>query len=244
VSKIVVSSDWHLDHSTYGVQRFGDVAQAVRQTVDAAIAERADLYLFTGDLCDPDDGPWALQSVGFAIEVATALLRRGIASWWLAGNHDVIEDGTGRTTLSPLRALDLPEVRVFEEPSLAFVPGESKFDRSKRRVQLLALPFTATSRNYDPEKVVRHYDEQLGSRAVVAGHMTQLEGAQDGEETTEMPRGRAMKFPLAACRPGWLKINGHWHDRQVCQGVHIQGSVARLTFGEEKNRPGYIVLEI
>lgn len=244
MSRIVNSSDWHTDAATYGVQRFQDVGDAVRQTVRAAIAEKADLYLFTGDLCDPDDGPWALQSIGFIISVAVELSRHGIPFWAIAGNHDVIDDGTGRTTLTPLRDIGLPEVRVFEQPEIATIPGKSKFDPDHRPVQMLALPFTATSHSYDPTMAVEMAADRLGMRAVVAGHMTSLESVREGEETTEMPRGRSMRFPIESCRPGWLKINGHWHERQVCNGVHIPGSVARLSFGEERNTPGYLVLEI
>jgi DNA repair exonuclease SbcCD nuclease subunit len=241
VSRVVVSSDWHVDAATYGVQRLGDVSRAVHETVDSAVVEKADLYLFLGDLSDPDDGPWALQAAAFSIQVATRLARNGIPSWWVAGNHDVVEDGTGMTTLSPLRALDLPEVRVFEVPELAPIPGRSK--HSKDPVQLLALPYTATSRAYEPRSVVAHHRDAMGERAVVAGHL-QLEGIHPGEETTEMPRGRDVRFPIGDCRPGWLKLNGHYHERQVHQGVHIPGSVVRLSFGEQKNRPGFLLFEV
>jgi len=243
VSKVVVTSDWHLDAVTYGVSRHQDVKDAALQVVAAAFKESADLVLFLGDLCDPDDGPWALQCVETAIEIAVALKTRGIASWWIAGNHDVIEDGTGRTTLSPLRALGTPLVRVFEEPAVADVPGFSKFDPACH-VPLLALPFTAACRRYDPDKTVWEKRGELGDRAVVAGHMTCLAGARLGEETHEMARGRSVSFPVEQCRAGWLKLNGHFHDRQVTNGVHVPGALARLSFGEAQNRPSYLIFEI
>lgn len=243
MSKIVVSSDYHLDWQTYGVARHQDVKDAAFQVVQTAIREEADLFLFLGDLCDPDDGPWALQSVQTAIEIAVALKENGIASWWIAGNHDVVEDGTGRTTLSPLRALGTPLVRVFEEPAVANIPGFSKFDPT-RHVPFLALPFTAACRRYDPSQVVWEARDKLGERAVVAGHMTSLEGARLGEETHEMARGRSISFPVEQCRAGWLKLCGHFHDRQVTNGVHVPGALARLSFGESENRPGYLVFEI
>jgi DNA repair exonuclease SbcCD nuclease subunit len=44
-------------------------------------------------------------------------------------------------------------------------------------------------------------------------------------------------------------MNGHYHRAQVHAGehgvtVHIPGSLARLTFSEEKNAPGYMLLEV
>jgi DNA repair exonuclease SbcCD nuclease subunit len=242
MSRIFVSSDWHLDHVTYGVSRYGDVRQAIQQVVEAAVAEKADLFAFLGDLCDPDDGPAALQAVATAIGIATVLAARGIPSWWIAGNHDVIEDGTGMTTLSPLRALCMPEVHVFEQPEVRAIPGKSLHDPS-RPTPLLALPFTAASHRYDPRGVVAKHAKQLGERAVVAGHL-HLEGILPGEETTDMPRGRSVQFPVDDCRVGWLKLNGHYHKKQIFRGVHVPGSVARLTFGEEDNKPSYLVVEI
>jgi DNA repair exonuclease SbcCD nuclease subunit len=236
VSRIFVSSDWHADACTYGVARYGDVRQAALQVVDACEKERGDLFLFLGDLCDPDDCPAALQAVELAVGIATRLAFRKIPSWWIAGNHDVIEDGTGRTTLSVLRALCLPEVEVFEKPDVRIVPGGD--------VPLLALPFTAASHRYDPRAAVAENVELLGELAVVAGHLT-LEGILPGEETTDMPRGRMVDFPIAECPSGWLKLNGHYHERQVFRGVQIPGSLAKLSFGAtEATRPSYLVLEV
>ena len=242
MSKIVVSSDWHADWVTYGVARFGDVRAAAFQVVESAIRQKADLFAFLGDLCDPDDCPAALRALELAIDVATTLAAAGVPSWWLAGNHDVIEDGTGRTTLSPLSAIGLREVVVVESPKRLVIPGKSKHDPS-RPVPALLLPFTAASHRYDPAAVVAENAEALGARAVVAGHLT-LDGIHPGEETLDMPRGRSVSFPVEACRAGWLKMNGHYHARQSYRGVQIPGSVARLGFGEAKNKPSFLTLEI
>jgi len=242
MSRIVVSSDWHTDHTTYGVVRYRDVRDAILQTVDAAIEMRADLYLFTGDLCDPDDGPAALQGAGFVVSVATRLAARGIPFWAIAGNHDVIEDGTGATTLSILQSLGMPEIQVFELPCCVTVPGRSK-ELDGRPVPMLVLPYTAASRRYDPREVVAEHADALGKRAIVAGHLT-LDGITPGEETNEMPKGRNVSFPVESCRPGWLMVNGHYHERQVYRGVQIPGAPARLTFGEVFNKPSYLVIEV
>ena len=42
MTKICVSSDWHADARSHGVDRFDDVAQAVAQTVKAAKQEDVD----------------------------------------------------------------------------------------------------------------------------------------------------------------------------------------------------------
>ena len=97
MSIICVSSDWHADARSHGVDRFDDVAQAVAQTVKAAREEHADLYLFLGDLCDPDDVPRALRSVRLMLDVALELADAAIPLWVLALVRErFVADGSGR----------------------------------------------------------------------------------------------------------------------------------------------------
>ena len=67
--KILHTSDWHADWSTSGVDRYDDVAEAVAQTVKEAVDRKVDLYVFAGDLADPDDGPRVLRAVELAVDV-------------------------------------------------------------------------------------------------------------------------------------------------------------------------------
>lgn len=237
MTKVLHTGDWHGDKSTAGVARFDDVARAVQQTVEVAKRERVDLYCFTGDLTDPDSGSVVLRCVDLAVRAAMDLHRAGIESAWIAGNHDVAEDGQGTTTLSPLRSLP---VQVFEKPAVV----------SYGDLELIALPYPSLSTAYDPAEFLRTNRVLLAmaKKVVVAGHMTALEEIPDGEETLEMPRGRGVPFPLEQCGPSWLLLNGHWHDRQTYQAggrqVHICGALARLTFGEERNVPSFTIHEI
>lgn len=244
--KIVASSDWHPDHVTHGVSRFAEVRDAAHRTVDRAIEEGAGLYVFAGDLCDPDSGSVTFRCVELAIEVAGRLSARHISSLWVAGNHDVIEDGSGDTTLSPLRAIApslSAKVHVFERPGLA------RFETMKDVVNVIALPFSATSHAYDVEAELTQIASKLppGSQAktIVVGHLN-IAGVIPGEETTEMPRGREVWLPVeAAKRVARHVLNGHYHRRQRTKdGVWIPGSLARLTFGEEGNEPSFLVLEV
>lgn len=234
--KLVVSSDWHPDHVTHGVSRFDDVAKAVVHTVDVAIREKADGYLFAGDLCDPDAGSVVLRCVELAIEAAVELAGHDIPSIWIAGNHDVVEDGLGTTTLSPLRGLGINSVIVCEQPQMVHIEG----------LAVVALPFTAATNPYDPEDALRRTIAP-DSPVLVAGHLC-VPGVVPGEETTDMPRGREVAFPLAVARerfPRATLLNGHYHRRQTTpEGVIIPGSLVRLTFNEEQNEPCFLVLEI
>lgn len=244
--KILVSSDWHSDWTTYGFPRFNDVQGAVQESIKVAIKEEIDLYAFTGDLCDPDDGPRALQSLELAMTAADTLHCNHIPSIWIPGNHDVIEDGSGRTTLTPLRtfasALRMAEFSPLVEERLRLIRLAG--------ATVLALPFTASSHPYDPMSFAK-WEMPSGKPIIVLAHLT-VPGVQPGEETTEMPRGREVLLPLKelAQLPGKVVVVcGHYHRRQDFKSpegvtVHIPGSLARLTFSEEGNKPSFMLLEV
>lgn len=244
---ILNSSDWHADWRTAGVDRFDDVREAVAQTVKAAREEKVSLYLFTGDLSDPDDCPRALRAVSLAIEVACELADAGIPSFWIAGNHDVIESGEGRSTLTPLAALG-GRVRVFDEPARVLLPGRPKAGGGAPAHAVL-LPYPPASRPYDPRAFLELQRGALAaaSQVLVAGHL-QVDGATPGDETTDMARGRDVFFPFDACDPEWLLLGGHYHEGQVFERagrrLHVPGSMARLNHGEERVRPRFMIWEI
>lgn len=240
--KLLVTSDWHADAKTIGHARFGDVERAVGEMVQRAIELRVGAFLFLGDLCDPDSGSAAFRSVELAVSAAMTLSRAGIRSIWMAGNHDVIEDGSGDTTLSPLRPLDCMGslVEVVERPRcLELGVG----------LRLQLLPYTATSHPYDPKAEVDGLDWR-GCKLVVAGHLA-VEGVEPGEETTDMPRGRDVVFPREcfSLADKVVLLNGHYHRQQTHERpgfvpLSIPGSPARFTFGEQDNRPGYLIVEV
>ena len=239
--RLIISSDWHCDVKTSGFPRFDDVAAAARQTVAHAIAVKADLWAFLGDLADPDDGPDALRAVELAVECAVKLGAARIRNLWVMGNHDSIESGEGRSTLSPLCALG--GWTVVAESPLALQDNESV---------VIALPYSPASRPYDLSVFVREIVEQVerpgghGSavRGVVLGHATHIVGARQGEETLEMPRGRAVRLPVEEFPLGWFVANGHLHTPQTTpSGVHIPGSLACLTHGES-HTPRFLTVEV
>ncbi len=243
--KMVMSSDWHLDQSTAGVDRFKDVCGAIDESVDAAIKLKAFAYLMNGDLTDPNTVR-SHRAVAKATQVQRRLHEADILPIFVAGNHDVIEDGSGLTTMSSLAETGLG--LVFEFPQVW----------QTNEVTIVALPFTATSHDYDPDAFIRqaHQRIEAGIRSggeqyrerpvLIPGHLN-LEGISPGSETTDMPRGRNVYWPMDAieeCFPNATVIGGHYHTPQTYKGVTIIGSMVRLRFDERNNEPGYIVVEI
>jgi DNA repair exonuclease SbcCD nuclease subunit len=238
--RIVITSDWHVDHVSHGIPRYHEIGKAVHDVVTFAIEREADAFLFLGDLCDPDSGSSVFRCVGLALQAAQKLAKHGIDSHWIAGNHDVIEDGTGDTTLAPLKGC-ADGVVVYERPGSSVIMPRQSGDA----FQLIALPFTATGFGYDPAEEVRRMRSTTPAQTIVAAHLA-VPGVEPGEETTELPRGREVVLPVADIRPHARTIlNGHYHRQQRSpDGVWIPGSLARLTFCEERNHPGFLMLEI
>lgn len=246
--KIVCVSDLHLDKETLGVSRMVEVERALRQAVSLLHEIDAELLLCLGDIADPDNGGATLHAIQIVADVARGLKERGKRSIWIAGNHDVVEDGSGATVLSPLCALegdteDTEGVVVAESPRL--VPLADG-------VVLLALPYTAVARAYDPAKEARRLLARAGGRVIVAGHLM-IPGIIPGEETLEMARGRgdeSVIFPIEETTCAAMRLNGHFHKRQDFDPgdggppIHIPGSPAVFSFGEEKNTPAFSVITI
>jgi len=234
--KIVATSDWHGDVTTHGIRRFPEIAEAVNATVDRAIEEDADAYVFLGDLCNPDSGSCVFRVVRLAIEAETRLALRKIPSIWVAGNHDVIEDGSGESALSPLRGLGDAMVTVCEAPEELTLFGRNGGPATR----FVVLPFTPTTHPYDPAGFVR----SIRGADVVLSHLTEISGVEPGEEAKEMPRGRGIRLPVEDLKGAKVILNGHFHRRQKYGPIWIPGSLARLTFCEERHDPGYLVVDV
>jgi hypothetical protein len=219
------------------VRRLEEIETSAWETAKGAKKAGCTHYLFTGDLCDPDKNMNVYDAVRVAQDIALWLASNQIHSHWVAGNHDVIEDGSGTTTLTPLKSLAAGGyVHVYERPDCVTL-GEG--------VTMFVLPFVATSHPYDPTKFVVDSLPDLGTDfLIVAGHLN-IEGVIPGEETHEMPRGRDVFYPLKALRlvaNPKLLVNGHYHRRMKTDGgIYIPGTIARLTFGEEENHPSYSI---
>jgi hypothetical protein len=240
--RILFTSDWHLDAITDGVMRYDEISRIVDLTVQIAIEDAVDYYVFVGDLCDPD-GWNATRSMCKIIEVAGKCAERDIGFIAVAGNHDVIEDGLGSTTLSPLAASGLA-THVFERPGEIFIP---KWKTGKGNLHVVGFPFTPSSHAYDPAVYIRRMtNTRPGDTTLVLEHLN-IAGAGAGSETKDFARGREVVFPSKVARKKWPKatfIGGHYHNSQEIETVNVVGSLARLRHDEEKHNPSVLVLDI
>ncbi len=241
--RYVVCSDLHIDAKTAGYDRYDDCHDALDQVVEYTREIRADRFVFTGDLCDPD-APNLIRCITAALNAAADLSLSGIPSFWVPGNHDVLEDGHGTTTLDPLEFVK--NSYLIKTPEI-FTRYTTKKDMEN---PMGFLPYAASSQNYDPDLVVRTWKKQGKSTKVIFSHLM-VEGIEPGSETSDFPRGRDLFLPTRAikeCFPEALVVQGHYHRPrvEVIDGVqiHIVGSMVRLTRSEVHNSPRFLTLDI
>ncbi len=241
--RCVICSDLHIDAKTAGYDRFKDCSEALTQAVEHAQEVKADRFIFLGDLCDPD-ATNLLRCIDVAMLCASELHRVGITSFWLAGNHDVLEDGHGTTTLDLLEHVRGAWVQKIPELYTSYLT------KKEMENPIGFLPYPSSSAPYDPDKVVRGWKKSERPPTLICSHLM-VEGIEVGSETTDFPRGRDIFLPTRAireCFPDITVVQGHYHRPRVesVDGVqvHIVGSMVRLTRSELHNTPRFLTLDL
>lgn len=234
--KIACISDLHLDAKTAGLSRFDDAAVALDVFAEDVIDWGAEMVVMCGDLCDPH-GPDLVRCICRAQWLGIQLERRAdIKTVWLVGNHDVLENGSGTTTLDPLMYVGSLNV-VMREPGVDLMQGH----------RFGFLPYPSLALDYDPEKVVRDWYTRHGPVHMIFSHL-QMPGMHSGSESEEFPRGRDKMLPIALIRelfPDAVVVSGHYHTPcKTDAGVLVVGSLLNLTRADAANSPGYLKIEI
>lgn len=232
--KLLITGDFHRDLTLDGYDRYDELTRAIQEVEETVIGEDIDVFVFLGDLTDPDS-PNAHRAIADTIGFARRIELSGsrtVKTFWIPGNHDIVEDGRGTHTLLALREAGFT---VVDEPLLMTVK-EKRF---------LFLPYTGLARRYDPLAFVKAFSDDLKLHAVF-GHCTRIPGHPDGSETTDMHRGRDLVFPTAELKrrfPGAMLFNGHYHRRHLGD-VMTPGALARCTHGEADMTPGYLLVTL
>ena len=245
--KIIVVSDPHVDQVTMGRERFAEVESALWASCRHAVSIGASHWMMLGDWMDPDSGSICYRGLHLAVEIAVWLRTKRVSSYWLVGNHDVIEDGHGGSSIGSIGGMcelaGFPLTVVLGTPDVRPLSSEST---------LIACPFTPSSHpvNWPYWLAVRVARVPAHQHILILSHLA-MPGIQPGEETTDMPRGREVVFPVDAIkgRPNVTILQGHYHRRQTTQlpdgtPVHVVGSLARLTFGERDHEPSFYEIEV
>lgn len=244
--KILFTSDWHADWISHGIRRHDEVRRAGDYILETAAKQNISMFVNLGDLTNPTNGAETIRAITYAVEFAMSFNNPNV---WIAGNHDVIEDSLGDTTLLPLSSL--PHTHVIQRPQAINILD---------KVVVLGLPYPAITSPYDPKEL--DYERMIKGAGwtdqpiIVAAHLTKIPGVKYGEETKEMGRGRDVEFPVEKIKklrslsatPKLFVFNGHFHQRQTLDFgefvLEIPGSLIRLTFAEENHKPRFLIVEV
>ena len=266
--KILHTADWHIGIENYGRidrvtgvhSRLLDFLSSLDKLVDQAIEQQIDLLLFCGDAFKNREPSETHQN---------ALARRlkrlsdaGIKVFLLVGNHDLPNASGKSNALDIYRTLEVPGIIVGRQPQIYPI------NTRNGPIQVAAIPYPSRSswlaRDGQSGKSLLETEEEMSANiaALVTGLSAQLEpsipavlcthitvdGAVAGSEHSIMV-GRDLGIPASVFgHSGFNYIAlGHIHRHQVLGDdppVVYSGSHDRIDFGEEKQKKGYVLVEI
>ena len=255
-----VESYSRIDPTTGLPSRLTDALAGLDEVVDAAIAERVDLVLFTGDMYKNRD-PSPTHQRELAKRIAR-LTRAGIPLFLLVGNHDLPNSPVRAHTMEVFDSLALERVYV------AGRPGLYRVETAAGPVQIVAFPWMPRSRLLHHDEAKNLTIEELNQRIVAKvaelarGYAANLEealpailaiharvhGAQFGSERS-MTLGQDYALSLGDLAPeryDYIAL-GHIHKMQKVRDRPLAlyaGSLQRTDFGEEREDKGFVRLSL
>lgn len=231
--------------------------QALRKTVDFAVQNKVDIFLFSGDAYR-NASPEPIYQKLFATELKR-LSDAGIQTILVVGNHDQILRSTSSHAMSVFQSLEVPGVITVDRPLLRII------NTANGAFQLIGLPHITRHQMMTQEKygnlsaaaidrlliekitdVLRGYYEELDPTlpTVVTAHMS-LDSALAGIEQ-ELLIGYTLTFPLEMFvdeRVDYVAL-GHIHRHQIVRNAQptiiYAGSLERVDFGEEREDKGFV----
>ncbi len=237
--------------------RFEDFTNALKRTVDYAIDNGADIFLFSGDAYR-NASPEPIYQKMFALELKR-LSASNIKTVLVVGNHDQILRSSQSHAMSVFQSLEVAGVLTIDKPGLHVI------DTKNGALQLIGVPHVTRHNLMTMEKyanlsaqqiddvlihhvadLLRSYYEDLDPEipSVVTAHMS-LDRAVAGIEE-ELLLGYTLTFPADMFvdeRVDYVAL-GHIHKHQIIREEHpaivYAGSLERVDFGEAKEDKGFV----
>jgi len=241
--------------------RFEDFVSALKKVVDYAIANHADIFLFSGDAYR-NASPEPVYQKMFARELKR-ISDAGIQSVLVVGNHDQILRGSSSHAMSVFQSLEVPGMITVDRPMSV------KLSTKNGDLQLVGLPHITRHHLLTIEKYANLQAGQLDSMlvehvgsilsgyyqdldpaipTVVTAHMT-VDKAVAGIEQ-ELLVGYTLTFPsdiFVHDRVDYVAL-GHVHRHQTINpsnpAIVYAGSLERVDFGEEREDKGFVHAKI
>lgn len=137
--KLLHTADWHAGRSLHGVDRTGEVREALREVAEIAKQEAVDLIVVAGDVYDNRNPSAAAEEAVYEFFLDVA--RAGIACVAIAGNHDSPQRFDAAKEL-----LGLAGVRTVGAFRPAGQGGAFELAVGGELVRVAALPFLSERR--------------------------------------------------------------------------------------------------
>ena len=267
--KLLHLADVHIGMENYGridpatglSTRLQDFLATLDEAVDRAVAERADIAVFAGDIYKTRD-PSPTHQREFARRVLR-LTREGIQVVLVAGNHDIPLASGRATSVDIFRVLELPGVTVARTIDLHLVQTRSG------PIQVVSLPWLTRStflardehKNKTAQELLEamveiadHRLADVASRldpaipSALIGHV-HVFGARVGAERLLTLGNDPVLNVSMVDRPNVDYVGlGHIHKHQTlatgAPWVAYAGSINRVDFSEEHEDKGFILAEI
>lgn len=267
--RILHLADIHLGMENYGridpatglSTRLGDFLKSLNQAIDWALENDVHLVLIAGDIFKNRDPTPTVQRE-FA-KCVRRLSAAGLPTFIIVGNHDVPNAWQRANSVEIYSALAVPQVTIAQKPGLHII------ETRMGKVQIVALPWLSRSyvlshseyRNLDPETLNREtvtliegfIDEQVGKLdpslpSLLVAHAS-VQGAVFSSERDIMLGSDVVLPKTVVANPAFDYVAmGHIHKYQVLSlgkpPIIYPGSLERIDFGEERDKKGFVTVEI
>ena len=267
--RILHLADIHLGMENYGrldqttglSTRLVDFLKSLNQAIDWALNNDVHLVIIAGDIFKNRDPTPTVQR-----EFARCIHRlssAGLPTFIIVGNHDVPNAWQRANSVEIYSALQVPQVTIAQKPGLHII------DTRAGKVQLVALPWLSRSyvlsnsefRNLDPEAVNREtvtlienfIDVQVekldaSMPAILVAHAS-VQGAVFSSERDIMLGSDVVLPKSIVANPHFDYVAmGHIHKYQALSlakpPIVYPGSMERIDFGEERDKKGFVTVEI
>lgn len=267
--RILHLADIHLGMENYGridpvtglSTRLGDFLKTLNEALDWALQNDVHLVLIAGDIFkNRDPTPTVQREFARCIH---KLSSAGMPTFILVGNHDVPNALQRANTVEIYSTLAVPQVTVAKKPGLHVIETKAG------KVQIVAVPWISRSylltnsehRNLDPDslnraaldliegfvdKAAAELDPSLP--AVLTAHASVAGAVLSSEKNIMLGQDVVIpKSVLADTRFDYVAM-GHIHKYQVLThqrpAIVYPGSLERIDFGEERDKKGFVVVEI
>jgi len=266
--RVLHFADLHIGMENYGQidpktgvnERVLDFIRRLKEIVDYALENDADLVIFAGDAFKTrDPNPTYMREFGRQI---MRLSRANLPMVALVGNHDMPLMDKRANSLDVFRTLDVPNVIIGSREQL------HRIQTKRGMVQVATVPWPLRSRliqldedgsyrrmnveqlDRELEKLVEEEIQRLAKEAdptlplILTGHFT-VSGATFGSERGVMVGRDAVISIAALSHPNIDYVAlGHIHKHQSLNAeqkppIVYAGSLERIDFGEEREHKGF-----